>query len=200
MGRDVYVSATLAGRHSLGPDAVAKACGEVERELRDGTAEYAIRSFMPGNGLTRCGGRGGSGLVTVKIDESSFMAVWDDVSSFDAPTAALGAVGRLLGAAGEISIRVTALVADVAMGSVQFAGGLSPATFATTTFHLSQPAPSGDKAGEDEAAFGCVATRARSETANISIIGERKSAVPAVRETLARALDALSAHCEVLTI
>jgi len=121
MGRDVYVSATLAGRHSLGPDAVAKACGEVERELRDGTA-----------------------------------------------------------------------------GSVQFAGGLSPATFATTTFHLSQPAPSGDKAGEDEAAFGCVATRARSETANISIIGERKSAVPAVRETLARALDALSAHCEVL--
>lgn len=198
MGQEVRVSATLAGRHSLGPDGVKEACGAVERVLREGTAEYAVRSFAPGCDFARRGIRAGSGFVTVKVDESSFVAVWADESSFDVPAAALDAVGRHLGAGGDLHIRVAALVANVAMDPPKIAGGSAAATLDTATFNLSQPAASSQGMGGEGMAFSCVATAAKDSAVDLAIFGERKSAASAVREILTRSLDSLSAHCEVL--
>lgn len=198
MTRDVRVSATLAGRHSLGPDGVRKACGAIEGVLREGTAEYAIRSFATGREFARRGIRGGSGLVTVKVDEASFVAVWADESSFDVPAAALGAVGSRLDAAGDIHIRIAALVTNVAMEPPKIAGGSLDATLDTATFNLSCPAASGQGMDVDAIEFGCVTTRAKDSAVNLTIFGERKSAVSAVREFLTHSLRALSAHCEAL--
>lgn len=198
MAKDVRVSVALTGRHSLEAGDVERACEGVKRALQDGAAEFSIQSFVPGHTFIRHGSRGGSGMVAVKIDLSSFAVVWDDVSSFDAPAAELDAIGRCLGASGETLMRITALVSGVAMDPPRIANGSLDATFSTTTFRLGQPAvPEGADGGK--VAFEGVATVAGDSTVNLTIIGEQKSPVPGVRGMLVRALGTLSAHCGALT-
>ncbi|MDD9808608.1 MAG: hypothetical protein OXU25_02090 [Thaumarchaeota archaeon] len=194
MGRDVYVSATLAGRHSLGPDAVAKACGEVERELRDGTAEYTLQSFVPGHELTRHGGRGGSGMVGVRIHASSFMVFWNDESSFEAPAATLDGVCGCLGVTGEVHVRVHALMTDVSMEPLKIAGGSLEATFDSAAFRLKP----GAMEGRDEIALDGLVATGKNAAANIVIFAALKSGLPGVNGMLGRALGTLSAHCGAL--
>lgn len=198
MGRDVYVSATLAGRHSLGPDAVAKACGEVERELRDGTTEYTLQSFVPGHELTRHGGRGGSGMVGVRIHASSFMVFWNDESSFEAPAATLDGVCGCLGVTGEVHVRVHALMTDVSMEPLKIAGGSLEATFDSVAFRLKPGATEGS-AGRDEIAFEGLVAMGKNAAANIVIFAALRSGLPGVNGLLGRALDTLSGHCGALT-
>lgn len=198
MVKDVRVSVALTGRHSLEAGDVEGACEGVKGALQDGAAEFSIQSFVPGHTFIMHGSRGGSGMVAVKIDQSSFTIVWDDVSSFDAPAGELDAMGKCLGASGETLMRITALVSGVAMDPLRIANGLLDAVFSTVTFKLAQPAAL-EGAGGDGVAFEGVATAAGNSVVNLTIIGEQRSPVPDVRGILASALGTLSAHCGALT-
>ncbi|MDD9809055.1 MAG: hypothetical protein OXU86_00290 [Thaumarchaeota archaeon] len=197
MTKDVRVSVTLAGRHSMKPTDVRGACGAAEKILLDGTTEYTVQSFVPGDELTRHGGRGGSGLVSVRLDGSSFMVIWDDVSSFEAPASMLDVVGRCLQAAGEMHVRVNSIVEDISMDPIRIGDGSLEARFATTMFELGQPAPPGENGDGGEIAFRAMASRAENSTVSLAIFGERKSSASAVPEILRRALGALAGYCEV---
>jgi len=194
--RDVRLSVTLAGRHSLGPGSLRGACESVERDLLDGSAEYAIRSTAPGHEFTLHGRRDGSGLVAVRLDESSFMAVWDEESYLEVPASALDAVGRRLRPAGDVHVRIHALVTNVAMEPVKIGGNPVPVALDTTTFGLARPAAAGEDGGRGELTFSGLVARTEDATANLTIFGEARSGMPAVRGIMERALAALSAHCE----
>lgn len=196
MAKDVRVSATLHGDHSLGLKGVKGACGAIERALLDGTTEYAVQSIVPGSAFTRHGGRGGSGLVAVRLDGSSFEVVWDDESSFDAPYATLGAVGKCLGNTGEVNVRVNAVVSDVAMDPLRIEGGSLTARFDSATFELEPPMGSGRD--EDEIAFSGMTARTEDAMIMLAIFGERKSEMSVVPGILERAMGALSGYCEAL--
>lgn len=197
MAKNVRVSATLSGSHSLGSAGVRGACGAIERALLGGTAEYAVQSMVPGEELTRHGGGGGSGLVAVRLDASLFMVAWDGESSFEAPPG-MGAVGRCLGETGEVNVRVSAIIGDVAMDPPRIRGGALAARLGYATFGLGRPAGNAGGAAEGEIAFVGIATMAMEATATLAIFGERKSAMPAAPGMLERALDTLSGHCEAL--
>lgn len=197
MTKDVHVSVTLAGRHSLEPSAVKDACEAVRRVLLDGTTEYTIQSFVPGHELARHGGRDGLGMVGVKIHESSFMAVWDAVSSFEAPASTLDEVCRCLNVTGEVHVRVNALVLDIPVEPLKIADGALAATFDATTLRLKPRSLEGN-AGKGEIAFNGLLAMDKNETANIVIFVALKSDLPGVNGILGRALDTLSVHCEAL--
>lgn len=195
MDKNVRVSATLSGSHSLGSAGVREACGAIERALRGGTTEYAVQSLVPGDAFTRHGGRGGSGLVAVKLDGSFFMVAWDDESSFEAPTG-IGAVGRCLGDTGEVHVRVNAMVDDVAMDPLRIKGGALAARFDSATFELERPEGS---AAEGEITFVGMTARTGDAKINLAIFGEGKSSMSSVPGILERAMGALSGYCGVLT-
>lgn len=188
------MSATLSGSHSLGSAGVREACGAIERALLGGTTEYAVQSMVPGDAFTRHGGRGGSGLVAVKLDGSFFMVVWDDESSFEAPPG-IGAVGRCLGETGEVHVRVNATVDDVAMDPLRIEGGALAARLESATFALERPAGS---AAEGEIAFTGMTARDGDATTRLAIFGEAKSDMPSIPGILERAMGALSGYCGVL--
>jgi len=162
----------------------------------DGSAEYAIRSTAPGHEFTLHGRRDGSGLVAVRLDESSFMAVWDEESYLEVPASALDAVGRRLRPAGDVHVRIHALVTNVAMEPVKIGGNPVPVALDTTTFGLARPAAAGEDGGKGELTFSGLVARTEDATANLTIFGEARSGMPAVRGIMERALAALSAHCE----
>lgn len=198
MDKGVRVSAMLYGGHSLGQKGVKGACGSIERALLDGTTEYAVQSLVPGSTFTRHGGRGGSGLVAVRLDGSSFEVAWDIESSFDAPSTTLGAVGRCLGDTDRVHVKVNAILADVAMDPPRIENGALPAKFGSVMFELEPPMASGADADENAIAFSGITARVEGAMIKLAIFGEGKSKMPDVPGVLDRAMGVLSGYCEAL--
>lgn len=192
------MSATVAGRHQLKSD-VREACGAIERTLLNGTTEYAVQSLVPESPFTRHGGRGGSGLLAVKINESSFMAVWDDESSFEAPSSAFGDVGRHLGVTGEVNVMVNAIVDNVAMDPLRIEIGSLHARLDTTVFELELPAEREGGTAKGEITFAGLASRTEDATTKLAIFGESRPSMASVPAILERALGALSGYCGAIT-
>lgn len=179
MTKDVRMSAMPYGSHLLGPR------GATGRVPLGGAAEHAVQSMVSGSALARHGGRRGPGPVAAGLGGQSL----------EAPPAAPGAVGRCLGDTGEVHVRISAMVEDVAMGPLRIEGGALAARFDSATFALEQPAGG---TPEGEITFAGMTARTGDATIKLAIFGEARPETPAVPGVLERAMGAPSGHCGAL--
>jgi len=193
MPRDVRVSLTLAGRHSLEPDGAKEACAALERAVSGSTAMYRIRCLGKEHSK---GGEQATEAIVIDIDKVSYDVFWAARSSFRAPGALVDAVTRCLGASGDLNVRASATVELAPITLPTIGGGSLGEKVSSIMFALPPPGASQKDRGLGAASFDGVATPSGRDTASITFFGECAPGAANALQSIDSVLGALSGYCE----
>lgn len=192
MTRDIQVSVTLAGMHSLEPGGVREACEGMERALSGGPSTYKIycldREFSKSE-------KKAPGLISVDVNRMSYDIYWGAQSEFEVPDSLVGALTRCLKPTGKLDVKASATVDRAAITLPTIAGGSLGARVSTIMFDLPPPKTAGGNADLGEVSFGGMAMPSGKNTARVTFLGRCEPEIAGIVRAVKHVLGALSDYC-----
>lgn len=197
MSQAVRVSATLAGRHSLGSGDAKRACAKIEDTLSGCPAVYSVRSDIPGHELSTKGGMGGSESFYVSIDRSSFSVSWEAESTFSVPAPMLAVADGCLGIAGDVRVRASAVFTQIPIEPPVIANGTLVRRLALVMVDLDLPDPAQKAPDTGEFKFTGIAMQSDAGMGDLVVSGSTESPAPGTERALEYMLLTLSGYHKV---
>lgn len=192
MTRDIRVSVTLDGFHSLEPEGVKEACANVERALSGGPIPYAI--YCLDQEFSKSGTRSPE-LATIDVNRISYAVFWRAPSAFRVPDALHDVVESCIRATGKVRVRASAEIGQVPITPSTIGDGSHGEKVSTIMFELPPPGTARENPACKISLDG-MASPSGTDTARITLFGECEPDIADVAKATKRVLESLSEHCE----